>query len=182
MTIYPCRSLIGGDAALDDMFHGLADYPEHMGDKDQLRRSLLRAAVMFCEAMRLRLVFHGVSRLLLLNKEEAGALTDRSWDQIGCWGNLSEFVLTTAKKNRGKVIEDTIFNDFVTEGVLTTFEMLVVSPWSELMLLMRKDEVLLPKGIPKSLMAPGAGLKINDPDFDPEEDLDVIHLPTCRII
>ncbi|KAM0866760.1 hypothetical protein ACQ4PT_042429 [Festuca glaucescens] len=132
-------STIGGNQCLEDMFYGMATYPEHMDD-DRLQKAFLRAVILFCEAIRLRIVYDEMVRRLELIMD-AVALTAYMWKQIRNWSSLCDLALECGGKNRGFVDRKTL-DILIRDKKMTSFYLLIADERSELMLLMRNEEAL----------------------------------------
>lgn len=157
---------------MDDMFFTFATYPENMHDKVGLKRALLRAVVIFCEALRFGPVFIIVLERFLADPEKSTALPALFWDWIGCWGNLSEFALKTGKHNG--VLNMHEFAEYCLANGIPTFGDLIGRDDSVLMFLMRKEDVLLPNGkIPRGLQGrTHPGVDVREPrTFDADDSL-----------
>jgi hypothetical protein len=149
---------MGGNQCLEDMFYGLANYPEQL-KTDRVRKALLRAVILFCEAIRLRVIYNEmVNRLELIM--DPTPLSEYMWKQIGAWGNLCELALDCGK-NRGFVNQKKLAR-LIADKKMTNFFMLIASELSELTLLMRHEASVLPKG---QNLSRNEAINVRDPGF-----------------
>ncbi|XP_044363938.1 uncharacterized protein [Triticum aestivum] len=154
------ETTVGGIDCIMHMFYALA---RSESDLAEIKATLLRAVVMFCEALRFLCILQMVIDAIV-NNQDATPLPNHFWGRINNWGQLSRMALQVCKN--GAVDSPTLLGRVMHRCQYFSFEEIIGDRTKgDLTLLMRNDEILLDRATWESLQEEGAGEDVHDPRF-----------------